>query len=153
MPPAASPRGAEGMCRYRGAASTPAITSASDAAVFTAGELPGHYDIATDVVVRWKDYGDYGSREKAAAALKRRANVPTQEAERLLDVVAAAHAAAVEAVPTHVRRRPLKVNPFALAKDIDRAACLRVMQRAVPDLPRPVAEHVLGWVIYWHWMR
>ncbi len=115
--------------------------------------LPGDYDVATDVVVRWKDYGQYGSRDKAAAALERRANVPAQEAERLLDLVAAAHAVAQKAVPSHVRRRPFKVNPFASAKDIDRAACLRLMQEAVPDLPTPVCEHLLGWVIYWHWMR
>ena len=115
--------------------------------------LPGDYDVATDVVVRWKDYGQYGSRDKAAAAVKRRANVPTQEAERQLDLVAAAHGVAVDAVPSHVLRRRLKVNPFASAKDIDRAACLRAMQEAVPDLPLPVCEYVLGWVIYWHWMR
>ena len=105
------------------------------------------------MVVRWKDYGQYGSRDKAASALKRRANVPKQEAERLLDKVAAAHGVAVEAVPLHVRPRRFKVTPFASAKDIDRAECLRVMQEAVPDLPPPVCEYVLGWVIYWHWMR
>lgn len=105
------------------------------------------------MVVRWKDYGQYGSREKAAAALKRRANVPTREAERLLDLVAAAHATAVEAVPLHVRLQRSKVLPFASAQDIDQDACLRVMQVAVPDLPKSVGKHILGWVIYWHWMR
>lgn len=103
--------------------------------------------------MRWKDHGQYGSRSKAAAALERRTNVPPQEAGRLLDLVATAHGVAVSTVPLHVRRRRLKVHPFATAKDIDRAACLRAMQEAVPDLPLPVCEYVLGWVIYWHWMR
>lgn len=115
--------------------------------------LPAQYDVATDVVVRWKDYGQYGSREKAAAAVKRRAHVPTQEAERLLDLVASAHAAAVEAVPAHPSQRRFKVNPFASQEDIDKDACLEVMQEAVPDLPNVVHRHLLGWVIYWHWMR
>lgn len=103
--------------------------------------------------MRWKDHGNYGSRDNAIAALQRRADLPTQEAERLLGLLSLAHEVAVKAVPSHVQQRRSKVNPFASAKDIDHAACLQVMQEAVPELPSAVHEHLLGWVVYWHWMR
>ncbi len=114
---------------------------------------PGAFDIAQDVVVRWKDHGQYGPRKDAVAALRRRADVPVEEAERLFDLVAAAHEAAVRAVPCHVRRRRLKVHPFASARDIDQAACRADVMAAVPDLPEAVCDSLLGWVVYWHWMR
>lgn len=73
--------------------------------------------------------------------------------ERLLDEVAAAHDAAVAAVPRHVKRRRFKLHPFATSKDIDRAACVAEVKAAVPDLPAAVREYLVGWVIHWHYVR
>lgn len=115
--------------------------------------IPLPYEVAVDVVRRWKDFGNYGSRQKALAALQRRAGVPIHEADRLLDLVSAAHEAAVRAVPLHARHRRVRLNPFASADDIDHAACKADIGAAVPELPDAVRDSVLGWVVYWHWMR
>ncbi len=111
------------------------------------------YQVAVDVVIRWKDHGNYGSRQRAAAALQPRASVPNHEAERLLDLVSTAHEAAVRAVPLHARPRRVRLHPFASAADIDKEACKADISGAVPDLPEAVSDAVLDWVIYWHWMR
>jgi hypothetical protein len=109
--------------------------------------------LAVTVVIRWKDHDRFQSQAEAVGALCAAANLVEEQAEQLLVQVAAAHEAAVIAVPRHVRPRRFKIHPFASSRDIDEAACLSAVTAAAPDLPEVVRRYIVGWVIHWHWVR
>lgn len=111
--------------------------------------------LAVSAVVAWKDFGKFSSRDGAIAAVQGEASTGLSDDEcgDLIDLTAAAYEAALHSVPLNVRRRRFRVSPFASAKDIDQEACLQAMRDVAPDLPHLVHDYLLGWVIYWHWVR
>lgn len=119
--------------------------------------MPPVYDkqllaACTDVVIRYKGHGSYGSEARALEALARR--VPgfgARDYEAVFRLLVRVYERAVSAVARY--RRPPHSAPDAQAEPVDTAACLRALNRISPGYARREKARILDWVVFWHHMK
>lgn len=115
---------------------------------------PKLLDIACDVTIRFKGHDSYGSRQKAIAALRRRApGYHADEYATVLEFLCEIYDLAVEIIPRHVQSRPEKMSRVAEFDDIDYAACYRKLNTLQPGQATAEKKWILNWTIYWSYLR
>lgn len=119
--------------------------------------MPPIYDkhllaACTDVVIRYKGHGSYGSEARALDALARRApGFGPRDYESVFRLLVRVYERAVSAVARY--RRDPRPGQHAEPEHVDTAACLRSLNRISPGYARREKARILDWVIFWHHMK
>jgi len=110
-------------------------------------------DVCSDVVVRFKGHGSYKGRSGALRAFKKRApNFEPNEYEIAFDRFCAVYDLAVSAIQQFPSERESK-SKYAKFEDIDFEKCLCYIDHVLPGYGATMKKQILGWVIFWHYLK
>ncbi len=111
-------------------------------------------DVCADVVMRFIEHGSYKGEAGAVKALRRRVPGRTQEEyQACFNFLCGVYNRAVAAIDRHHIKRPDKRSRYAEPEDIDSTACLEEMEQIEPGVGLRQKQEILGWAIYWHYLR
>ena len=115
---------------------------------------PKLLDIASDVVVRFKEHDQYKGEAGALKALKRRAPAFSDDDYRAaFDLMSRILDRAIDAIPRHHVHRPDKKSQFSESEDIDFDACMQELETIEPGVGTPTKWQLLNWAIFWHYLK
>ncbi len=104
-----------------------------------------------DVIVRLRDHDQYGSREKALRAFRRRCPLLSDKrSERTFDFHDALRTETIEIVKSLPLPRS-KSPDFGMEEMFD--ASLAELKRRHPSETRSVLSAFINWVIFWHVLK
>ena len=115
---------------------------------------PENRAAASDVIIRFREHGQYGNDEaRALKALARR--IPGQSNEAYAAVLQFLSALLQETIAA-VRESPRMRQPgqkYAHLSDVDTNDVLARLKRKFPDYESETLGIFIEWVIYWHYLR
>jgi len=109
-------------------------------------------EIAEDVARRFRGFDEYGSEDKAIAALRRRSGAEPEECARAFGIARDAYIAA-EGLVKRKASELWEIYKAAPKQFPDMTPYAPELSEAVPGLQPERAASVLSWVFYWHHLR
>jgi len=108
-----------------------------------------------DVAVRFREHEQYGSKQLALKALKRRCpGLPSTECESAFDFYLTLLDATIQVLAEYVKSPQFSPHGhMAGPSDIDYQAIVAMLRLRVPgDTPAPL-DTFINWVLFWHYLK
>jgi hypothetical protein len=108
-------------------------------------------DIVSDVVVRFHEHDQYGTKEKAITALSKRIKtLSIQECTELFNTYQIILIKTIEAIIKSPKRNTGK---YAGINDIDMIFVNEYLKNELPNQNITELKTFINWVIFWHYLK